>query len=389
MRHKNVTPAEPIDWSNSDAPARLGFKVLGLGLGVFFFWAAFAPLDEGVPSPGVVSIDTKRRTVQHLQGGSVKELFVREGQSVDEGQPLLLLDDSKVRAAYEAAKQSLAVLRENVVAQQAIFDGLRSAEKNRLHQLELLRRSEVNRESQLALSSRELEGVRDLVSEGYAPLVQQLQLERAFSELQSSVTDIQRLQAEVATSLSDIGTNQRRSVQSSLELNHQIKSAQQQLQTSESELERLLIRSNARGHVVGISIAVEGAVIQPGQRVMDIVPQDEILTIEAQVPPHYIDRVSAGQIVDVRFSNFAGDPQLVVEGELLSISQDVLTDSVTSQSFYLARVSLTRNGVSKLGNRVMQPGMPAELIIKTGSKTLLSYLVGPLTRRLASSMKED
>jgi protease secretion system membrane fusion protein len=125
------------------------------------------------------------------------------------------------------------------------------------------------------------------------------------------------------------------------------------------------------------------------QIIMDIVPQDEVLTIEAQVAPHFIDRVSAGQLVDVRFSSFAGEPQLVVEGELLSISQDVLTNQATSQSFYLARVALTHNGLVKLGKRSMQPGMPAEIIIKTGSKTLLSYLVGPLTRRLASSLKED
>jgi protease secretion system membrane fusion protein len=387
----NTPETSPIDASltDSDSAARFGLWVIGLGLGGFLVWAALAPLDEGVPSTGMVSIDTKRRTVQHLQGGQVAELLVREGQMVEDGQLLVRLEDATAQANYQSVLQNLASLRENVIAQQAVLAGLQAAEKNRLEQLDLLKQSERTRQDQMRLIEKELSGVRGLVKEGFAPMVQQMQLERNQSELLSTMTDIQRLQAEVLTSISDIRTNQRRTEQAILELRHQIRAAEQRLNATEQDLARLEIRSTANGQVVGIAIPQVGAVIQPAQRIMDIIPQGEDLTIEAQIAPQFIDRINTGDMVDVRFSTFVGDPQLVVEGQLVSLSQDVLTDAATLQPYYLARVVLTDAGMQKLGKRTMQPGMPAEVIIKTGSRTLLNYLISPLTRRVAASLKED
>jgi protease secretion system membrane fusion protein len=362
---------------------------LGLGLIGFVLWAILVPLDEGVPSPGTVSIDTKRRTIQHLQGGIVKELLVKEGDVVEEGQLLLQLDDAVVRADYENALQNLAVFQENVIAQRAVLNGLREAEKSRMAQLELLKQAELSRLSQLDLTDRERKGIRELVEEGFAPMVQQLQLERTMAEIQSSVIETQRLQAEILSTVSDLRTNQLRSEQTLLELNHQIRASEQRLVAAEDQLGRLAIRANAKGQVVGLAIPTVGAVLQPTQRIMDIVPQGERLTIEAQIAPQYIDQVKQSDPVDVRFSNFAGDPQLVVEGTVLTISQDVLTDQATGLSYYLARISLTEEGEKTLGSRSMQPGMPVEVIIKTGSRTLFSYLVSPLTRRLATSLNEN
>ncbi|MFZ9813053.1 MAG: HlyD family efflux transporter periplasmic adaptor subunit, partial [Burkholderiaceae bacterium] len=347
--------------TDSDKAARVGLWVLGIGLGGFLLWAALAPLDEGVPTQGMVSIETKRHTVQHLQGGMVQEVLVQEGQMVKEGQLLVRLNDSTVRANFEAARQNLAALRENVIAQQAVLQGLKNAEKNRSDQLRLI--------------EQELAGVRGLVKDGFAPVVQQLQLDRQ--------------QAEILTSISDLRTNQQRTEQALLELQHQIRATQQRQSATEQELQRVEIRSSANGQVVGLTIPAVGAVIQPAQRIMDIVPQGENLTIEAQVAPHFIDRIAKGDMVDVRFSSFVGDPQLVVEGQLNSISSDVLTDPATMQPYYLARVHLTEEGLKKLGNRTMQPGMPAEVIIKTGSRTMLNYLVHPLTKRVAASLKEE
>lgn len=376
-------------WSDAERPSRLALRVLLSGFIVFLLWAVFVPLDEGVPSQGTVSIETKRRTIQHLRGGIVQELFVKEGELVKEGQLLLQLDDSAVKARYEEALQNLAILKENVVAQQAILKGLKEAETSRALQLDLLKKAEEGRELQFNLTQREWQGIRDLVAEGFAPVVQQLQLERTLSDIQTSITETQRQQAEVASAISDLRTNQRRSEQALLELNHQIRAAEQQLIASKDELERLAVRANATGQVVGISIPTIGAVLQPAQRIMDIVPQGEALTIEAQIAPHYIDQVRPGDPVDIRFSNFAGDPQLVVDGVLASLSQDVLTDPKTSVSYYLARVAVTPEGEKTLGRRAMQPGMPVEVIVKTGSRTLFSYLVSPLTRRLATSLNEN
>ena len=352
---------ETADITNSGRAARVGLWTLAIGLGGFLVWASLAPLDEGVPTQGMVSIDTKRRTVQHLQGGMVQEVLVREGEQVKAGQLLVRLDDSTVRANYEAARQNLAALRENVIAQNAVLQGLKAAEKNR--------------GDQLGFIEKELNGVRGLVKDGFAPMVQQLQLERQ--------------QAEVMTSISDILTNQQRTAQALLELQHQIKAAQQRLSAAEQDLERLEIRSSADGQVVGLSIAAVGAVIQPAQRIMDIVPKGEDLTIESRVAPHFIDRIATGDAVDIRFSGFSNAPQLVVDGVLTSVSQDVLLDAATQQPYYLARAVITPEGLNMLGKREMQPGMPAEVIIKTGSRTMLNYLLHPLTKRVATSMKEE
>ena len=352
---------ETADITNSGRAARVGLWTLAIGLGGFLVWASLAPLDEGVPTQGMVSIDTKRRTVQHLQGGMVQEVLVREGEQVKAGQLLVRLDDSTVRANYEAARQNLAALRENVIAQNAVLQGLKAAEKNR--------------GDQLGFIEKELNGVRGLVKDGFAPMVQQLQLERQ--------------QAEVMTSISDILTNQQRTAQALLELQHQIKAAQQRLSAAEQDLERLEIRSSADGQVVGLSIAAVGAVIQPAQRIMDIVPKGEDLTIESRVAPQFIDRIATGDAVDIRFSGFSNAPQLVVDGVLTSVSQDVLIDPATQQAYYLARAVITPEGLNMLGKREMQPGMPAEVIIKTGSRTMLNYLLHPLTKRVATSMKEE
>lgn len=161
------------------------------------------------------------------------------------------------------------------------------------------------------------------------------------------------------------------------------------------ELKRTEVLAPVDGQVVGLSVQTVGAVIQAGQKLMDIVPGDEPLVIETHIPPQYIDRVSPGGEADVRFSAFAHSPQLVVTGRIDSISRDLVLDppgtpaAQQTPPYYLARVSVTPEGMKVLGNRVMQPGMSAEVIVKTGSRSLLTYLLYPLVRRLSASLKEE
>ena len=143
------------------------------------------------------------------------------------------------------------------------------------------------------------------------------------------------------------------------------------------------------GQVVGLAVQTVGAVVQPGQQIMSIVPPGEPLVLEARVAPHLIDRVHAGLAADVRFASFAHSPQLVVQGEVSSVSGDLLTDTQTNVSYYLARIKLTPEGMKELGSRQLQPGMPAEVVIKTGGRSLLTYLAAPLFKRMAGSMKEE
>jgi protease secretion system membrane fusion protein len=157
-----------------------------------------------------------------------------------------------------------------------------------------------------------------------------------------------------------------------------------------ADLDRIEIKSPANGQVVGLSVQTVGAVLQPGQKLLDVVPDSQTLLLEAHISPHLIDKVQAGLPADVRFNAFAHSPQLVVEGKVISVSGDLLSDPQQPQySYYLARVQVTPAGMKTLGQRQMQPGMPTEIVIKTGERSLLTYLLHPLTKRMAASMKEE
>jgi protease secretion system membrane fusion protein len=175
------------------------------------------------------------------------------------------------------------------------------------------------------------------------------------------------------------------------EVTREVQSDEGRLRALRQELARTEIRSPSSGQVVGLVFQTVGGVIPPGQRVMDIVPQGEALLLEARILPHLVDAVRTGLITDVRFSGFAHSPQLVAEGRVVSVSGDLLSEQTPmgQTSFFLARVELTPSGMKTLGRHQIQPGMPAEVIIKTGERTVLTYLLHPLTRRVAASMKEQ
>lgn len=421
-------------------PARIGLWVLGLGFGGFLLWASLAPLDQGVPAQALVAIDTKRKAVQHLTGGIVKAVHVKEGQQVKEGDPLIELDPAVTRANFEAARQHYFTLRAmegRLLAEQAgqsqitFHPDLNAAATDPYirqtmdNQTQLLRTRQASlqadlnslqesiqgqeasiqgargmlaaRKEQLAYLKDELGGVRDLVKEGYAPRNQQLQLERQHAETQGAVID---LTASIQRSQSAINELQSRRRQRTLdyrkEIDSQLADIRREVQADAdkykavaADLERTVIRAPASGQVVGLAVQSIGAVVGPGQKLMDIVPHDEALLLEAQVAPNLIDKIHAGLETDVRFASFANTPTLVVEGKVDSISGDLLTDPHTGASYFLARVSVTPKGMEELGKRQMQAGMPAEVIIKTGERSMLTYLVHPLIKRLATSMKEE
>lgn len=439
---KSMMPSrgEMAKVSNTGRAARIGLWTLGIGFGGFLLWAALAPLDEGVPSHGMVTIDTKSKPVQHLSGGIVKQVLVREGDMVKEGQTLIELDEAVARANFEAVRQrylglramqgrlvaeqtgaakvvfhpdlieaaSDPLIRSQMQNQEQLFQSRRSALRADLQGLEeglqgqqaLLQAYEgmaASRRSQLALLQDELKHTSELVKEGYAPRNRQLELERAQAENQTAIAETQGNIMRARHSISEfrqrgIARQQeyRKEVETQLaDVAREVQSDAEKLVAVTADLERTEIRSPASGQVVALAIQAPGSVVQPGQKVMDIVPQGEALVLETRIEPHLIDKVHAGLLTDVRFTAFSHSPQLVVEGKLISISGDLLHDQHSGVSYYLARVAVTPDGMKVLGKRRMQPGMPAEVIIKTGERSLLTYLLNPLTKRLAASMKEE
>jgi protease secretion system membrane fusion protein len=419
---------------------RWGLWALGLGFGGFLLWAALAPLDEGVPGQGVVALDTKRKAVQHLTGGIVEQVLVGEGEEVRQGQLLIKLDPAMVRANYQSARQNylglLAMqgrleaeklgktgivwsadlqaaakdpqIQQHMFNQEQLFQtrrlllrsDLQSIEENIRGQEGLLASyagMSANRKNQLGLLNDELGHLRGLVQEGYAPRNRQLELERMVADVHTSMADLQgnilRARAAVADFRQRAISRQqeyRKEVETQLaDVGRQVLVEGEKYRALSEELGRTEIRSPAEGQVVGLMAQTVGGVIQPGQKLMDIVPKGAPLMLEARVAPHMIDRVKSGMPVDVRFSSFANTPQLVVQGEVDSVSGDLLTEPQSSMSYYLARVKVTADGMKTLGRRQLHPGMPVEVIFRGGERSMLTYLLHPLTKRLAASMTEE
>ncbi len=419
---------------------RIGLWALAIGFGGFLLWAGLAPLDEGVPGQGVVAIDTKRKAVQHLSGGIVKEVLVGEGDEVKEGQLLIRLDEAVARANYEGARQrylGLRAMQGRLVAEQsgaakisfhpdlekAGADPLIRQQMQNQEQLFMTRRSLLrsdlqsieesiqgqqgllqayagmlaNRRNQLSLINEELGNLRGLVKEGYAPRNRQLEMERmaadastAIADLQGNTVRAQRAMGELRQRAISRQQEYRREVETQLaDVSREVLSEEQKFKAVSNDLERTEIKAPVAGQVVSLAVQTVGGVIQSGQKLMDIVPENEALLLEARVAPHLIDRVHAQLPVDVRFNSFAHSPQLVVQGKVVSVSGDLLTEPQTGVSYYLARVQVTPEGLKTLGKRQLHPGMPVEVVFKTGERSLLTYLLHPLIKRVSASMKEE
>lgn len=446
--NKDLLPAAPVDAAevaghdktDLGRAGRIGLWALGVGFGGFLLWAALAPLDEGVPGPATVALDTKRKTVQHLSGGIVKQVLVREGDEVSQGQVLIKLDDAVARANHEQVRQSylglLATLgrlqAEQTGATKVVFSAevLEAAEKDvqiaqllkNQEQLFAARRAQLkadlqsieesiqgqqgqlqaykmmaeSRKGQLQLVQEELGPLRELVKEGYAPRNRQLELERSVADIRTAMADLQGNTMRAMSSVAELRQralsrqqDYRKEVETQLaDVSRQALADSERYRAVSNDLERTEIRSPAAGQVVGLAVQTVGGVVQPGQKLMDVVPKGAPLLLEAHVAPHMIDRVHANMPVDVRFSSFANSPQLVVQGQVESVSGDLLTEQ-NGMTYYLARVAVTGDGLKQLGARQLHPGMPAEVIFKGGERSMLTYLLHPLTKRLAASMTEE
>lgn len=419
---------------------RVGLLALAIGFGGFLLWAGLAPLDEGVPGQGLVAIDTKRKAVQHLTGGIIKDVLVREGDEVKEGQLLIRLDEATARANYEAVRQRYLGLRaiqgrllaeqadaptirlhpdlekassdpliqQQVLNQQQLFNTRRSLLRSDLQSIEeniqgqqgLLQAyssMEASRRGQLASINEELGHLRALVKEGYAPRNKQLEMERMAAESVTALADLQGNTVRAHRSIADLRQRaisrrqeSRKEIESQLaDVSREVLSEEQKFTAVANDLERIEIKAPVAGQVVSLAAQNVGGVIQPGQKLMDIVPEGEPLVLEVQVAPHLIDRVHPQLPVDVRFNSFAHSPQLVVDGKVVSVSGDLLTDQHSGMSYYLARVHVTPEGMKTLGKRHLQPGMPVQVVFKTGERSLLTYLLHPLIKRVSASMKEE
>jgi protease secretion system membrane fusion protein len=370
----------------------------------------------------------------------VRSVEVREGQEVKEGDVLVTLDDATVRANHEAVRQNYlsqralesrllaeiskagainfhpdlkaskdSIAAQHMLVQQQLFNSRRSAQQAEIAaarqtiagtegQIAGMRQMLESRRAQAGIQDEQVKNVRSLANDGYAPRNQALQLEQAQAELRTAMADlqtnIQRSQSSIAELKLKIAQREQEYLQ---EVSTQLSEVRGEVQTNQErlvaiglELGRMQIKAPVAGQVIGLQLAGQGGVVQPGQHLMDIVPHGAALLLDAKIPPHMIDRVKVGEIAEVRFSTFADAPQLVVHGKIVSLAGDSINEQVGQNvmTYYLARVALTPEGLKALGNRTLQPGMTAEVLVKTGERSLLTYLLHPLMKRIATAMTE-
>lgn len=433
--------ANEVDLSGDPLrPMRLGIAFMLIGLGGFLAWAALAPLDEGVPAPGSIVIESQRKPVQHLTGGIVRRVHVAEAQRVEAGAVLIELDDTRLRAEYEAAKAhhvgalpQLARLRaeqgrtamlvfpselralaatdsqvhENMMAQDRLFASRRTALQSELRSIDEgisslvaqragLEARLVGLRAQQTFLAEQLAGSRGLAAEGYLPRNRLLEEERMAADLVAKIAD---LEAGIAANLSSVselrlrrqareGEFYQRVDAELAEVSRDMPALAGRQSAIESELERTRIVAPVAGVVVGLQVQSVGAVIASGSKIMDIVPTDEKLVLDVQIPTHLIDRVQPGLVANVMFHAFQDMPQFHVEGRLISVSADRLIDPMTYQPYFLGRIAVLPESMKHLQGKAMVPGMVADAVIKTGERSMLDYLARPLLRRLSTSMTE-
>ncbi|MEX8517121.1 MAG: HlyD family type I secretion periplasmic adaptor subunit [Leptothrix sp. (in: b-proteobacteria)] len=414
-------------------------RLVMVSFAVFLVWAFVAPLDAGVVIEGSVTVSGNRKAVQHPGGGVIQDLLVREGSQVKQGDVLLkinpLSSDANLTSAElqyinllatesrlmaertgtdirwkpELAKFSAddGRVTEAKLMQQQLFTSRRTELES---QLRILREQLTGQEAQassqikmLAEKRSQLESVSieahntlQLAKEGYVPEARANELLRNQSSLQS---DIASLIAQTASTQSAIGAIQLQITQQRTSFTKDIDSQLSEIQKNREaylshvdslKFDRSLteVRAPVGGTVVGLKINTIGGVIGAGQVLMEIVPQGGGLIVEAQVPLHSIDKVHQGLSADLRFSAFNQRTTPVVSGVVKLVGADKLA-LPTGTEYYLAQVETTVEGLRMLGENHIQPGMPVEVIVKTGERTFMSYLIKPLTDRFARSFKED
>ena len=294
----------------------LGALVIG-----FMVWAAFVPLDAGVPSHGMVSVEGQRKVVQHPRGGVIADVLIAEGSSVKQGDVLIKLDNS-----IELANRS------------EIFSQLRVAQ------------------AKIAALEEVLPNLRELSLDGYYPRNRLIELERQLKEAKS----LERGYFD-------------------------------QLAAADRELARTEIRAPVAGRVMGVGVNTAGAVVIAGAKLMDIVPDDSRMTIQAQVRPHLIDKVKPGAQAQVRFSALESSRTPIMFGVIDWVSPDRFQnreDTLNPEGYYLANVVVSAQELDKVDGLQIIPGMPAEVLIKTGERTFFQYLLKPFSDRLAHAVKE-
>ena len=415
----------------------MGAIVLTVGFGSLGAWAAFAPMKSAALAQGVVKVASERKTVQHLEGGIVQDILVKEDQEVAAGEILVRLDDINTRTRFDMLQSGYDAL----AAEFARLEAERDERPNLLFPEDLLKRIDdpkvanlLEGEQRLFLSRREgvqgqinvlrqrkqqngekiggrqtqmaatrtkldyikeeIKGAESLMEVGMYTKTRYFALRRAEADLNS---DIGRLQADIAETRALNGETDLRIMdlrnQLQTEINNKLQEIRLKLDdirerrdAAKYALARSEIVAPQAGRVIGLQVHTIGGVIKPGGAILDIVPKDDKMIVEARIRPEDIDLVHKELPAEVRFTAFNSRTTPVFPGKVVRVSADRFTDPNRGVPFYLAQIEIDPKHVSNL---TLKPGMPAEVYIVTGERTALDYLTRPIRDQIHRGMLEE
>lgn len=423
LNHKGL---EPVHVEES-AIRRKAASFFLIFFGVFLIWAFWAPIDAGVTVAGNVSVLGNRKTVQHPSGGVVEVINVTEGAEVKQGDVLLRVNPLKTEVEMTgaeltyinllASESRLKAERDNLGGivwgeelRKRFKDGDPRVEEAKKLQIQLFNSRRAEYSSQVAslneqitgllavLKSRqiqartldeEMKNTRELAKNGFVPQNQANQAERQKSDIDSSLANTQADISRARLQISQIRSTLLKDVDNQLqEIQKNRDAMSSRLDSAKFDRDLAEIKAPVSGSVVGLKVFTVGGTITSGMVLMEIVPKDEKLIVQAKVPNSIIDKVRVGMPTDMRFTGFNQVTTPVIPGVVKVVGADKEPSTNAQEEFYLAQVETTPEGVALLAGLKVQPGMSVDVVIKAGERSFMSYLLKPLSDKMARAFKD-
>lgn len=418
----------------------LGLAVVFIGFGGFLLWGLLASLDRAAIADGTVVVDSNKKSVQHLEGGIVKELLVRDGDQVKTGDVLLRLDATQVQAQisqlhmehYSRLSRIARLTSEQEGAGDIAFPAellaaagdpavkaLIASQKSLLEaRMSAYREGVGMREKKISETENEIAGLRSQISATQEMrAINEKQLVSIRELYKKGLTEIPRLRglesdaAELGGRIGELKANIARSAETIAGMRIEIENLRSTRATEvNAELQQVLmegtdyegrlaglkdiltrldLKAPQGGRIVNLQVFGPGAVIEPGKPVLDIVPQDDQLVIEAKVKTEDIDSVHAGLPAEVRLLAYKQRRVPAIDGEVITVSADRLVEERSGVAYYIARVKLDLSSLPPGMNVKPYPGMPAEVLIATGPRRAIDYFTSPLTDTWNRAFREE
>jgi membrane fusion protein, protease secretion system len=420
--------------------ARLGWWIVLGGFGGFFAWASLAPLDKGVPLSGTVTVESSKKAIQHATGGTVEAILVKEGDVVKAGDVLLKMNHVQATADAEMSRVQYFVARaaearliaegagkktidfpqelktvkddprvaSSIALQQQLFNSRQAAKQSEWSSIDEniaglvaqnkgLEESRNAKQKQLQFIKEQLDSLRDLAKGGFVARTRLLDVEQTHAQVS----------AAIAEDVGNIGRGKRQISELTMKRQQSVQEYQKEVRTQLAEVQKeagslanrlsgldynlnnVTIKAPVDGTVIGLNVFTKGAVIAAGFKTMDIVPTDDPLVVEGRLPVHLIDKLHGGLDIELIFSAFNQNKTPHIPGVVTQVSADRLVDERTGEPYYKLLAKATPEGMKKIANLKIRAGMPVDLFVKTGERTMMNYLLKPIIDHFNMSMTEE